>query len=444
MKNLSAEKLWSTALSHLEMEMPKANFETWLKNTTALSFNKQSLVISTISPFAAEMLSKRLLPTISRVVDNIANTSISIDFKVFVTPEKDSFENLSKSKKPITQGFQKKYFTPIKYTFDSFVVGTSNELAYASAQQIADSKSVKFNPLYLYSDVGLGKTHLLHSIAHSLSAKNLNTRYITGEMFTNEYIFSIKEGKINHFREKYSKLDALLVDDIHFLSGKNQTQEAFFHIFNELFIEGKPIVIAGDDPKDLAEIESRILSRLQGGLVVDIQKPDYETRVAIIEKKASLANVTIEPEVTTYLAKMCRNNVRQIEMALNRILAFAQLKNCPASLVLAENVIKGFQIKNTPSIPSIEELLSYICKYFDINISSLKSSKREQKLIYARKISYYILRKELNLTWSIIGKIIGNKNHSTVLQAYRSIEEDLKKSSLVRNDLQQIKNHFNF
>jgi chromosomal replication initiator protein len=425
------------------MEMPKANFETWLKNTTALTFNEQSLVISTISPFAAEMLSKRLLPTISRVVDNIANTSISIDFKVFVTPEKNS-ENLSKSKKPVTKEFQKKYFTPIKYTFESFVVGPSNELAYASTQQIANSKSVKFNPLYLYSDVGLGKTHLLHAIAHSLSAKNLNTRYITGEMFTNEYIFSIKEGKINNFREKYSKLDALLVDDIHFLSGKNQTQEAFFHIFNELFIEGKPIVIAGDDPKDLAQIESRILSRLQGGLVVDIQKPDYETRVAIIEKKASLANVTIEPEVTTYLAKMCRNNVRQIEMALNRILAFAQLKNCSASLALAENIIKGFRINNPPSIPSPEKLLSYICKYFNINISSLKSSKREQKLIYARKISYYILRKDLNLTWSIIGKILGNKNHSTVIQAYRSIEDDLKKSSLVRNDLQQIKNHFNF
>ena len=187
MEILSAEKLWSTALNHLEMEMPKANFETWLKNTTALSLNEQSLVISTISPFAIEMLSKRLLPTISRVVDNIANKSISIDFRVSLNSEKHLFDNVSKSKNSKSEVFQKKYFTPIKYTFDSFVVGTSNELAYASAQQIANSKSVKFNPLYLYSDVGLGKTHLLHSIAHSLSAKNLNTRYITGEMFTNEY-----------------------------------------------------------------------------------------------------------------------------------------------------------------------------------------------------------------------------------------------------------------
>ena len=441
MKNLNAEKLWSTALSHLELEMPKANFETWLKNTTALSLNQQSLVISTISPFAVEMLSKRLMPTISRVVDNIANQSISIDFKVSIKDEKKSNINTSKTK---IKRLEKKYFTPIKYTFDSFIVGASNELAYVSAQQIANSQSVKFNPLYIYSDVGLGKTHLLHAIAHSLSAKNLNTRYITGETFTNEYIFSIKEGTIDKFREKYRNLDALLVDDIHFISGKTQTQESFFHIFNELFIEGKPIVIAGDDPADLAEIESRILSRLKGGLVVDIQKPNYETRVAIIEKKASAANVSIDGEVITYLAKTCKNNVRQIEMALNRILAFAQLKNCSASLVLAENVIKGFRINNNTSLPSTENLLLHICKYFDLDVSSLKSSKRDQKLIYARKISYYILRKDLNLTWSIIGKILGNKNHSTVLQAFKSLEEDLKNSPLVRNDLQQIRNHFNF
>ena len=441
MENLNAEKLWSTALSHLELEMPKANFETWLKNTTALSLNQQSLVISTISPFAVEMLSKRLMPTISRVVDNIANQSISIDFKVSIKDEKKSNINTSKTK---IKRLEKKYFTPIKYTFDSFIVGASNELAYVSAQQIANSQSVKFNPLYIYSDVGLGKTHLLHAIAHSLSAKNLNTRYITGETFTNEYIFSIKEGTIDKFREKYRNLDALLVDDIHFISGKTQTQESFFHIFNELFIEGKPIVIAGDDPADLAEIESRILSRLKGGLVVDIQKPNYETRVAIIEKKASAANVSIDGEVITYLAKTCKNNVRQIEMALNRILAFAQLKNCSASLVLAENVIKGFRINNNTSLPSTENLLLHICKYFDLDVSSLKSSKRDQKLIYARKISYYILRKDLNLTWSIIGKILGNKNHSTVLQAFKSLEKDLKNSPLVRNDLQQIRNHFNF
>lgn len=441
MENLNAEKLWSTALSHLELEMPKANFETWLKNTTALSLNQQSLVISTISPFAVEMLSKRLMPTISRVVDNIANQSISIDFKVSIKDEKKSNINTSKTK---IKRLEKKYFTPIKYTFDSFIVGASNELAYVSAQQIANSQSVKFNPLYIYSDVGLGKTHLLHAIAHSLSAKNLNTRYITGETFTNEYIFSIKEGTIDKFREKYRNLDALLVDDIHFISGKTQTQESFFHIFNELFIEGKPIVIAGDDPADLAEIESRILSRLKGGLVVDIQKPNYETRVAIIEKKASAANVSIDGEVITYLAKTCKNNVRQIEMALNRILAFAQLKNCSASLVLAENVIKGFRINNNTSLPSTEDLLLHICKYFALDVSSLKSSKRDQKLIYARKISYYILRKDLNLTWSIIGKILGNKNHSTVLQAFKSLEEDLKNSPLVRNDLQQIRNHFNF
>ena len=441
MENLNAEKLWSTALSHLELEMPKANFETWLKNTTALSLNQQSLVISTISPFAVEMLSKRLMPTISRVVDNIANQSISIDFKVSIKDEKKSNINTSKTK---IKRLEKKYFTPIKYTFDSFIVGASNELAYVSAQQIANSQSVKFNPLYIYSDVGLGKTHLLHAIAHSLSAKNLNTRYITGETFTNEYIFSIKEGTIDKFREKYRNLDALLVDDIHFISGKTQSHESFFHIFNELFIEGKPIVIAGDDPADLAEIESRILSRLKGGLVVDIQKPNYETRVAIIEKKASAANVSIDGEVITYLAKTCKNNVRQIEMALNRILAFAQLKNCSASLVLAENVIKGFRINNNTSLPSTENLLLHICKYFDLDVSSLKSSKRDQKLIYARKISYYILRKDLNLTWSIIGKILGNKNHSTVLQAFKSLEEDLKNSPLVRNDLQQIRNHFNF
>jgi len=437
--NLTAEELWSQALSHLELEMPRANFETWLKNTSALSLKEQSLVISTLSPFAAEMLSKRLLPTISRVVDNIANKSIPINFKVSV----NSKTNQTKiSKNPVTSSFNKQYFTPIKYTFDSFVVGPSNDLAFASAKQIANSKSLQFNPLYLYSNVGLGKTHLLHAIAHSLSSKNLTTRYITGEIFTNEYIFSLKEGKVNSFREKYRKLDALLVDDIHFLSGKVQTQDSFFHIFNELFIEGKPIIIAGDDPKDLVEIETRILSRLQGGLVVDIQKPDYETRIAIIEKKALIANVNIESEVVVYLAKTCKNNVRQIEMALNRILAFAQLKNCPASLVLAENIIKGFKIKNNEDNPSATEIIAYVSKYFQLELSSLKSSKRNQKLSYARKIAYFILRQELSLTWTMIGKLFGDKNHSTVIQAHRSISNGLRSNPLIRNDVQQIKNHF--
>ena len=441
MENLTAEKLWSQALSHLELEMPRANFETWLKNTSALSLQEQSLVISTLSPFAVEMLSKRLLPTISRVVDNIANKSISIDFKVSVNTKANQ-TTIPKNLK--TKSFKQQYFTPIKYTFESFVIGPSNELAFASAKQIANSKSLQFNPLYLYSDVGLGKTHLLHAIAHSLSSKNLNTRYITGEIFTNEYILSIKEGAINQFREKYKKLNALLVDDIHFLSGKVQTQDCFFHIFNELFIEGKPIIIAGDDPKDLEEIETRILSRLQSGLVVDIQKPDYETRIAIIEKKASIANVNIEPEVVVYLARTCKNNVRQIEMVLNRILAFAQLKNCPASLVLAENVIKGFKIKNHQPLPSAEEIIAYVSKYFAIEITSLKSNQRNKNLTYARKIVYFILRQELNLTWTMIGKLLGNKNHSTVIQAHRNIDNSIRINPLIRNDVQQIKNYFDF
>ena len=294
-ETINARKIWSAALGQLQLEIPRPNYETWLKPTTPSSLENDTLIISTPSPFAAEMLEKRLSGTIHRTVSRVAGRELTVEFTV---QGSTGAETIKKQQKPISENvksqtikqngtgtidYARSYSLKNSFTFDTFIVGPSNRLAQAAAIKITEAPGKIYNPLYIYSEVGLGKTHLLHAIGHAFKQRQLKVMYVSSERFTNEYINAIREGSANHFRERYRNTDVLLVDDIQFITSKPQTQEGFFHTFNELHMAGKQIVISGDEPANKSMLQERIQSRLAGGLEVDLQAPDYESRYAILQ-----------------------------------------------------------------------------------------------------------------------------------------------------------------
>ena len=423
------KEMWDRISSQLRTELKQVTFNMWIKPIIPISLKNNILTLSVKSPFALKMLTERMSSIITRVSRQINDDVLEISF--------------------IVDSVNKKITEPViikessRFTFNSFIVGPSNELAFAASKQIASFTEPEYNPLYIYSNVGLGKTHLLQAIWTSLINENLKAKYVTSEKFTNDYIKAIKENKTEAFRLEYRSCDALLIDDIQFLSGKTQTQEGFFHTFNELFLSNKKIIIAGDDPTKLLEIESRLTSRFQSGLVVDIQPPDYETKIAIIQNKSEKLGIFLLPEIANYVANVCNVNIRQIESIINRLKAMIQLKGTEMTLETAKTMIVGFDEIKLKKRPDPKNVITVIAEYFNVSEEEIKSSSRSSQIIRARRISSYILRKDLHLTASVSGHIIGNKNHATVLNAVKFIEDNLISDKNLRYNIQQIRNSLN-
>ena len=336
--NDSANRIWQAALGQLELEIPRPNFETWLKDTSAQSLDGDTLVVATPSAFAAEALEQSLSAIISRVVERVARRSLSVEFAVAgeaLTATQPEARASRPQSRPDGNALRP------GLTFDTFIVGDSNKLAHAAAAKVAESPGQAYNPLYIYSQVGLGKTHLLHAIAHSLVEKGLEILYVSSERFTNDYIKAIRAGTADQFRERYRSTDALLIDDIQFIASKEQTQEGFFHTFNELHMSGRQVVVTGDEPARKSLLEERIVSRLEGGLVVDIQPPDLETRIAILESKAYVLKVDVPVMVLELLARRSLTNVRELEGSLNRVVAYSQLVDSPIDPELATRALSN-------------------------------------------------------------------------------------------------------
>tara|TARA_B110000438_G_C15766658_1_gene629935 strand:- start:100 stop:1419 length:1320 start_codon:yes stop_codon:yes gene_type:complete len=424
----NAKELWAEISRQLKVELPQVKYDMWIKPIVPISINKKTLSLSVKSPFALKMLTERMSSIILRISREINHNELEISFVVGSSVPKTSTATLK---------------TNSLYSFDSFVVGPSNELAFAASKQVANFLTPEYNPLYIYSNVGLGKTHLLQAIWSSLVNEKQRAKYVTSEKFTNDYIKAIKENKTEAFRKEYRSCDALLIDDIQFLSGKTQTQEGFFHTFNELFLSKKKIIIAGDDPTKLSEIESRLTSRFQSGLVVDIQPPDYETKIAIIQNKSEKLGISLLPEISDYVANVCKVNIRQIESIVNRLKAMIQLKGADMTLETAKTMIVGFDEIKLKKRPEPENVIATIADYFNVSKEEIKSSSRSSQIIRARRISSYILRKDLHMTASASGHIIGNKNHATVLNAVKFIEDNLISDKNLRYNIQQIRNSLN-
>ena len=441
----NAQQIWSAALGQLQLEIPRPNYETWLKPTSTVSLIDDTLTISTPSPFAAEMLEKRLSGTILRTVSRVAGRKLEVLFKVQGSGEELHAEKLvsetsdiSESDEPQPAGkidYAKSYALKPSFNFDSFVVGPSNRLAQAAATKVAESPGTVYNPLYIYSEVGLGKTHLLHAIGHNLVARGLKVMYVTSERFTNEYIHAIREGSANRFRERYRSADVLLVDDIQFITSKPQTQEGFFHTFNELHMANKQLVITGDEPASKSLLQDRIQSRLAGGLEVDLQPPDYESRYAILRSKMP----DLEPAVLDQIAQRAHQNVRELEGALNRVVAYSQLVGSPVTTDLAEQALKSLLVETPPDIASADEILAAISDFTGVAVDRIAGKRRDKATAGARRMAMYMLREEAHLTSARVGEVLGGKDHSTVLYAQKRFEQLMETDSTARHHLAAVR-----
>ena len=445
-ETINARKIWLAALGQLQLEIPRPNYETWLKPTTPSSLENDTLIISTPSPFAAEMLEKRLSGTIHRTVSRVAGRDLTVEFTV---QGSTSAETVKQQQKPISEhvksemiehngtiDYARSYSLKNSFTFDTFIVGPSNRLAQAAAIKITEAPGRIYNPLYIYSEVGLGKTHLLHAIGHAFKQRQLKVMYVSSERFTNEYINAIREGSANHFRERYRNTDVLLVDDIQFITSKPQTQEGFFHTFNELHMAGKQIVISGDEPASKSMLQERIQSRLAGGLEVDLQAPDYESRYAILQSKMPDLN----PDVLNEIAQRPHRNVRELEGALNRVIAYSQLVGDPITMQLANQALKSLLAETPADVISIDQVLSAVSEHTGISIDRIIGKRRDQATAEARRIAMYMLREDAHLTSTRIGQAIGGKDHSTVLYAHKRFEQLMEIDNSKRDHLAAIRN----
>ena len=446
----SAHALWATSLGALQLEVTRHNFETWLKHTVGLTLEDGRLTVGVPSSFVAENLEKRMAPLIAKTVKGIANGEIEIIYQVHQSQHADQDSVAAPapisadgprprrtSRSPAT-GSQ---LSP-RYTFETFVVGKSNRFAHAAAMAVADSPGTRFNPLVIHAGVGLGKTHLLHAIGHAAQAKGLHFLYASAEQFTNDFITALRENTLEVFRTKYRSIDLLLLDDIQFIAGKEHSRESFFHTFNDLHTASKQIVITTDTrPKLLPLLEERFTSRLEGGLRADIQPPDLETRVAILQKKSEAAQIKLSPEVIEFLAQRIVRNVRDLEGALNRILAMSGLANRPIDLDLAHQAVADLPTspaQNRRSSPS--QLLDAVCYYFDLPMDDLTGKSRKKGIALARQVAAYLLREDTPHSLADIGALLGGRGHTTALRAHDKIAYLLSLDSNLRRQVDEIRN----
>ena len=436
----TARSTWSAVLGELEIQLPSSAYATWLKDTVGLSINDGSLVVGVPNVFTSEWLEQRAYQLVQKTAAKITGAPLQVSFRVdpskqrVPSPAAPAHHTSSEAPLPFSR------VPNHRYSFDSFVVGPSNSLSYNAALAVASSSGQYYNPLFIYSGVGLGKTHLLHAIAHRCVERSVNYLYVTSEQFTNEFITAIRQRSTEEFRSRYRSVDILLMDDIQFMSGKEQTLEGFFHTFNDLHNTNRQIVITSDkSPKTMPYLEERVRSRLSWGLTTDIQAPPLETRVAILQTKAQEMQVSVNNQVLTYVAERTHGSVRNLEGAFNRIVATAQLSNSPITLELAKQVLRGTEDHRDISSQSPDHVLLAIEAVFKVDQAILTGPKRQRDFVIARHAAMYIMRKYLNLTVTEIGRALGGKNHATVIHGIKRVTKYLNDDSAFRAKIEATK-----
>ena len=439
----TADQAWRAALGKLELAVPRHSYETWLEGTKGVSIAGNNLNVETASAFAASYLEERMLPIIESKVRESLSEDYTVSFVVegqrdLFSSQSENINNPAKEKNNSSTSALSK-----KYDFDHFVIGDSNQLAYAAARAVAEAPGSAFNPLVIHSEVGLGKTHLLHAIGNLTSHKGLKTLYITSEQFTNEYVRSIQTNQTEKFRDDFRSLDVLLLDDIQFLIGKEQTQEGFFHTFNSLHLNNCQIVVACDRPiEDLTVLQKRITSRLTGGLTVDVQSPGFETRLAILLAKCEESKFNIPKPILEYLAEVEYRSVRELEGSLNKIIAWSQFKGEDISLDTCKSLLSQFQFSQNPHL-SDTDVINAVSDHFDIAVDILQGKKRNKIAVRSRQIAMFLLREETELSLAAIGKILGGRDHSTVLHGHDRVASLIDLNDPIINDIGHIKRILN-
>ena len=452
---MNPQQLWQAALGELELLLSKANFTTWFKNTSISSLDEEKVIIAVPNGFTKVWLEKKYHQTILKALKNVSDNKIKEIIYQIESPAKQNFikqQVINKEAvKPVNSNYSSLTPNPTqneesrlnpKYIFANFIVGKNNELAHAAALAVAKNPGSAYNPLFIYGGVGLGKTHILQAIGHKILENNKQAQvmYVSCEKFTNDYINAIQSGKANSFAKKYRSVDVLLIDDIQFISGKERTQEAFFHTFNELHQQNKQIVLSSDrPPKAIASLEHRLVSRFEWGMIADISSPDLETKIAIIESKAQEKNFSISKDAAIYLAEVIHNNIRELEGALNRIIAHSQLQNKELSLDEIKQITASI-ITNSQKKPLTPKyIISIVAEYFDIGIEDILGACRKKNLAGPRQIIMYLMREEMKASYPTIGQELGGRDHTTAIHAYEKILKNLKNDEKLRQDINILK-----
>ena len=431
---LSAQEIWNKTEKLLDGELTKISLDTWIKTVKPLNIKNDTFTLEAPSEFNRDILKSRYLTLIANAVKTVTNKEYTVEvvFKDVNSTPNSSEENPNAHSSILNP----------KYTFDTFVRGNGNQFAHAGAVAVAEFPAKRYNPFFLYGGVGLGKTHLMHAIGHYILEQNPDARvlYVTSEKFTNELINSIRDSKNEEFRNKYRNIDVLLIDDIQFIIGKERTQEEFFHTFNALYEAQKQIIISSDKaPKDIITLEERLRSRFEWGLLADIQAPDIETRIAILQKKAQLEKFNVPDDVHFYIADNIVSNIRELEGALNRVVAYASLINSPLTVELTQECLKQMITSANAKEINPTAIMKIVGRYFNINPEHLLGKKRSRDITYPRQLAMFLCRELTDLSLPKIGKAFGGRDHTTVLHACEKIHDELQNNTEVRRAISEMK-----
>jgi chromosomal replication initiator protein len=436
MESKSAQEIWEAALGELQIQVSKQNYRTWLEKTTGLSYHDSQFVVGVPNTFAAEYLDKKQRSLIEKTLIGLTASEVEVIFQVD-NCHQNSPPGHSVGEKTIPAS--RAIFNP-KYTFSSFIIGNCNQLAHAAALGVAENPGHSYNPLFIYGGVGLGKTHLLHAIGHVALAKHLKVLYVSAERFTNEFITAVYERKTENFHNKYRSVDILLIDDIQFICGKEQTEESFFHTFNELHNTNRQIAITSDlPPKSLPLRQRRLRSRFEGGLIVAVEPPELDTRLAILQTKAEQQGVTIPLDALKLIAQQAEQNIRDLEGLLNRVIAYARLVRATVTPELAARAIVDIA-STTPRGADITPgwVIEAVASSFQLTPADLKTRKRDKATALARQVAMYLIRQETSFSLGQIGNELGGRDHSTVIHACDKIVHEINTSPYLRRKIADI------
>ena len=449
---MDSKGLWRAVLGELEVSVSRANFSTWFSNTSILSSNDGHIVVGVPNIFAKSYLEKQFDSNIQDAINKIHPHFSSIEYKVAAVTATDGEKQVSKKREPLQQKRLLQTSLPsaptgnhnlnTRYTFDTYVVGSSNELAYAACQAVAKEPGTKYNPLYLYGGVGLGKTHLMQAVGNEILKRDPTQRieYITIESFTNEFISSIQKKKNESFVDKYRQVDVLIIDDMQFLAGKEKTQDEFFHTFNALHQANKQIIISSDKPPQLLRLEDRLLSRFSMGMTADVQTPDLETRSAILQSKAAEKGIILPLDVVEYLARHSQNNIRELEGALTKLMAHCELKKMDPSIEVAQSLVAGVNAGRPKLKPlSPRAVIERVASYFDLLPADLLGAKRDRDIVLPRQITMYLMRHEMDLSFPKIAAAVGGRDHTTAMHSVSKIEKAIEHDDNLRADVQSLR-----
>jgi len=446
MSESTAREVWRAVLGDLQLQLPRPTFETWLKPTEGVAYDDHVFEVEAPNSFAVEWLERRMYHALQKTLHKVSGREFELQLTVksqgdFYTVEQsfpvpDQAVSATPAAPPL---FEMRSFNP-KYSFDTFVAGPSNRLALSASRAVAESSGQTYNPLFLHSGAGLGKTHLLQAIGKSCASRGMSVLYVTSEQFTNEFITAIRNRTTEDFRRRYRSVQVLLMDDVQFLSGKEQTHEGFFHTFNDLHNSGNQVVISSDrPPRELGSIEDRLRSRFEGGLIAGIQPPDLETRMAILSNKADQLRVEMEESVIELIAKRVQRNVRELEGSLNRMVAYSQLMNVNITLESTLQILNEMASETDARSIDPQRIFEQVAIFYALSVGDLMAKNRTKKVALARQVAMYLLIHELELSPTQVGRLLGGRDHSTVIHGAGKINGEVAENGQLRQEVLAIK-----